>query len=151
MGRRSDRAEDRGARRRRSGGQARREREPGTDGAGRRREGGSPPRARAPVRGACLRPRAQPRPRRSARPLAATDGLSNADRQGTDEPRELAGSKVLDKLARRVAPASVKRRIAEREAEQEQREQAWREEQAARLKEQREKLAAGELVRCACC
>ena len=86
-----------------------------------------------------------------AQRLADTDGLPNADRQGIYEPRELAGSKVLDKFARRVAPASVKRRIAEREAEQEQREQAWREEQAARLKEQRDKLASGELVRCACC
>jgi ParB/RepB/Spo0J family partition protein len=86
-----------------------------------------------------------------AQRLADTDGLPNADREGVYEPRELAGSKVLAKLARRVAPASVKRRIAEREAEQEQREQVWREEQAARLKEQRDKLAAGELVRCACC
>jgi hypothetical protein len=36
-------------------------------------------------------------------------------------------------------------------AERERREQAWREEQAARLKEQREKLAAGESIRCECC
>ncbi|MGH3050127.1 MAG: hypothetical protein ACRDLK_08215, partial [Gaiellaceae bacterium] len=55
------------------------------------------------------------------------------------------------KLAAKVAPASVKRHQAEQEAEREQREQADQEEQAARLAEQRAKLAAGELVRCACC
>jgi hypothetical protein len=58
---------------------------------------------------------------------------------------------VLDKLARRVAPPSVKRHRAEQEAERERREQAWRDEQAAKLAEQRSKLAAGEPVRCNCC
>ena len=58
---------------------------------------------------------------------------------------------MLDKLAARVAPPSVKQRLAEREAEHEQREQAWREERAARLDEQRAKLEAGEPVRCECC
>jgi hypothetical protein len=83
--------------------------------------------------------------------LADTDGLPNADRQGVYEPQELATSKTLDKLARRVAPPSVKRRLADQAAERERREQAWRDEQAARLTEQREKLAAGETVRCECC
>ena len=78
-------------------------------------------------------------------------GCPNADRQGVYEPQELAASKVLDKLARRVAPPSVKQHLAEQEAERERREQAWRDEQAARLAEQRAKLAAGEPVRCACC
>ena len=86
-----------------------------------------------------------------AQRLADTDGLPNADRQGVYEPQELAASKTLDKLARRVAPPSVKRRLAEQAAERERREQAWRDEQAARLTEQREKLAAGETVRCECC
>jgi hypothetical protein len=58
---------------------------------------------------------------------------------------------VLDKLARRVAPASVKQHLAEQEAERERREEAWREQEAAKLAEQRAKLAAGEPVRCACC
>jgi hypothetical protein len=80
-----------------------------------------------------------------------TAGLPNADRQGVYEPQLLASSAVLGKLARRVAPPSVKRRQAEQEAEREQRERAHQEEQAARLAEQRAKLAAGELVRCACC
>ena len=62
-----------------------------------------------------------------AQRLADTDGLPNADRQGVYEPQELAASKVLDKLARRVAPPSVKRHLAEQEAERERREQAWRE------------------------
>ena len=86
-----------------------------------------------------------------AQRLVDTDGLPGVDRQGVYEPQELAGSAVLDKLARRVAPASVKKHVAEREAERERREQAWREDQAAKLAEQREKLAAGEVVRCACC
>jgi ParB/RepB/Spo0J family partition protein len=86
-----------------------------------------------------------------AQRLADTDGLPNADRQGVYEPQELAASRTLDKLARRVAPSSVKRRLAEQAAERERREQAWRDEQAARLTEQREKLAAGEAVRCECC
>jgi ParB/RepB/Spo0J family partition protein len=86
-----------------------------------------------------------------AQRLVDTGGLPNADRQGVYEPRELAGSAVLAKLARRVAPPSVKQRLAEQEAEQERREQAWSDEQAARLQEQRDKLAAGEPVRCECC
>jgi ParB/RepB/Spo0J family partition protein len=86
-----------------------------------------------------------------AQRLADADGLPNADRQGIYEPQELAASRTLDKLARRVAPASVKRRLAEQEAERERREQAWRDEQAERLNAQREKLAAGEAVRCECC
>ena len=86
-----------------------------------------------------------------AQRLVDTDGLPGADRQGVYEPQELAGSKVLAKLAKRVAPPSVKQHLAEQEAERERREQAWREEQAAKLAEQRAKLAAGEAVRCACC
>ena len=43
-----------------------------------------------------------------AQRLVDTAGLPNADRQGIYEPQELSGSKVLDKLARRVAPSSVK-------------------------------------------
>ena len=39
----------------------------------------------------------------------------------------------------------------EREAERERRERAWQEERAARLKQRREQLAAGKLVRCVCC
>ncbi len=86
-----------------------------------------------------------------AQRLVDTDGLPGADRQGVYEPQELAGSKVLAKLAKRVAPPSVKRHLAEQEAERERREHASREEQAAKLAEQRAKLAAGEAVRCACC
>ena len=86
-----------------------------------------------------------------AQRLVDTAGLPGADRQGVYEPQELAGSKVLAKLAKRVAPPSIKRHLAEREAERERREQEWRDEQAARLAEQRAKLAAGEAVRCACC
>ena len=43
---------------------------------------------------------------------------------GIYEPRELAGSAVLDKLAARVAPPSVKRHRAEQEADRRQAEQA---------------------------
>jgi ParB/RepB/Spo0J family partition protein len=86
-----------------------------------------------------------------AQRLVDTAGLPGADRQGVYEPQELAGSKVLAKLAKRVAPSSVKRHLAEQEAERERREQEWRDEQAARLAEQRAKLAAGEAVRCECC
>jgi ParB/RepB/Spo0J family partition protein len=86
-----------------------------------------------------------------AQRLADTGGLPNADRQGVYERQELAGSAVLAKLVRRVAPPSVKKYLAEQEAEQERREQAWRDEQAARLQEQRDRLAAGESVRCECC
>ena len=86
-----------------------------------------------------------------AQRLVDTEGLPGADRQGVYEPQELGGSKVLDKLAKRVAPPSVKHHVAEQEAERERREQAWREQQAATLADQRAKLAAGEPVRCACC
>lgn len=86
-----------------------------------------------------------------AQRLVDTAGLPNADRQGVYELQELSGSKVLDKLARRVAPSSVKHHLAEQEAEREQHEQARRDERAARLQEQRAKLAAGEPVRCECC
>ena len=86
-----------------------------------------------------------------AQRLVDTEGLPGADRQGVYEPQELAALNVLDKLARRVAPASVKRHLAEQDAERERREQAWREEQAAKLAEQRAALAAGQPVRCACC
>ena len=74
-----------------------------------------------------------------AQRLADTAGLANADRQGVYEPQELAGSTVLGKLATRVAPPSVKQHQAEKEAERELREQAWRDEQAARITQQREK------------
>jgi ParB/RepB/Spo0J family partition protein len=86
-----------------------------------------------------------------AQRLVDTDGLPGADRQGVYEPQELAASRVLAKLAKRVAPPSVKQHLAAREAERERREQEWREQQAAKLAEQRAKLAAGEPVRCACC
>jgi ParB/RepB/Spo0J family partition protein len=86
-----------------------------------------------------------------AQRLADTAGLPNADRQGIYEPQELSGSEVLAKLAKRVAPPSVKQHLAAEEAEREQREQAWRDEQAAKLQEQRNKLAAGEPIRCECC
>ncbi len=46
---------------------------------------------------------------------------------------------MLGKLATRVAPPSVKQHQAEKEAERELREQAWRDEQAARITQQREK------------
>jgi ParB/RepB/Spo0J family partition protein len=48
-----------------------------------------------------------------AQRLADTAGLPMADRQGIYEPRELAGSAALDKLAARVAPLSVKKHRAE--------------------------------------
>jgi ParB/RepB/Spo0J family partition protein len=86
-----------------------------------------------------------------AQRLVDTDGLPGADRQGVYEPQELAGSKVLAKLTKRVAPPSVKQHLAQQEAERERREQAWRDQQEAKLAEQRAKLAAGEPVRCACC
>ncbi len=86
-----------------------------------------------------------------AQRLADTDGLPNADRQGLYEPQELTDSKVLEKLARRVAPPSVKQHAAERAAERERSEQARRGEDAARLEEQRGRLTAGEPIRCACC
>ena len=86
-----------------------------------------------------------------AQRLVDTGGLPGADRQGVYEPQELAASNVLDKLARRVAPASVRQHRAEQDAERERCEQSWREQEAAKLAGQRAKLAAGETVRCACC
>lgn len=86
-----------------------------------------------------------------AQRLVDTSGLANADRQGVYEPQELARSQVLDKLARRVAPPCVKRHLAEQETEREQRERALHDEQAARLQADRDKLAAGDPVDCACC
>jgi ParB/RepB/Spo0J family partition protein len=86
-----------------------------------------------------------------AQRLADTAGLPNADRHGIYEPQELSGSKVLAKLAKRVAPPSVKQHLAAEAAEQERREQAWRDEQAAKLQKQRDKLAAGDAIRCECC
>ena len=86
-----------------------------------------------------------------AQRLADPAGLPNADRQGVYEPQALAASPTLDKLARRIAPASVKQQLAAREAERELREQAWRDERAASIQQQRDKLAAGESVRCECC
>jgi hypothetical protein len=44
--------------------------------------------------------------------LADTAGLANADRQGIYEPQALTGSAVLAKLAKRVAPPSVKQHLA---------------------------------------
>jgi hypothetical protein len=58
---------------------------------------------------------------------------------------------VLTKLAKRVAPPSVKQHLAAQEVEREEREKAWRDEQAARLAGQRASLAAGEPIRCECC
>ena len=58
---------------------------------------------------------------------------------------------MLAKLAQRGAPPSVKQHLAEQEAERERREQAWREQQAAKLAEQRARLEAGEPIRCECC
>src|SRR5262249_36079507 len=78
-----------------------------------------------------------------AQRLPDTGGLPGADRQGVYEPRELTDSAVLSKLAKRVAPPSVKQHLAAQEAEREQRERAWRDEQGARLAEQRANLAAG--------
>jgi ParB/RepB/Spo0J family partition protein len=86
-----------------------------------------------------------------AQRLADTSGLPIADRQGIYEPQELARSQMLDRLARRVAPPSVKGHLAEQDAEREERERAWRDEQAARLQAERDKLADGEPVDCACC
>lgn len=47
--------------------------------------------------------------------LADTAGLANADRQGIHEPHELATNAALDRLARKVAPASVRRHLAARQ------------------------------------
>ena len=58
---------------------------------------------------------------------------------------------MLDKLARRVAPPSVKRHLAEQEAERERREQQHRAEREPTLSDQRSKLATGEPIRCERC
>jgi hypothetical protein len=52
---------------------------------------------------------------------------------------------------RRSCARGRRQHLAAREADREQREQAWRDEQAARLAAQRAKLAAGEAIRCECC
>ncbi len=77
-----------------------------------------------------------------AQRLVDASGLPNADRQGVYEPQELTRSKVIDKLARRVAPPSVKQHLAEQAVERERAEQAARAAQDARLEEQRATLAA---------
>jgi ParB/RepB/Spo0J family partition protein len=51
-----------------------------------------------------------------AQRLVDTEGLPNADRQGIYEPALLASSELIGKLARRVAPASVKKHLTERQA-----------------------------------
>lgn len=86
-----------------------------------------------------------------AQRLADASGLPNVDRQGIYEPHELAASKVLDKLAARVAPPSVKKHLAAREAERKRQEQERRDEEAARLQAQRALLDSGGSVRCECC
>ena len=48
-----------------------------------------------------------------AQRLADTEGLPNADRQGVYEPELLARCELIDKLARRVGPASVRDHLAE--------------------------------------
>lgn len=48
-----------------------------------------------------------------AQHLADTTGLTNADRQGVHEPQLLASCELLDKRARKVAPATVRRHLAE--------------------------------------
>ena len=51
-----------------------------------------------------------------AQRLVDTEGLPNADRQGIHEPELLASSELIGRLVRRVAPASVKKHLAERQA-----------------------------------
>lgn len=48
-----------------------------------------------------------------AQHLADPTGLANADRQGIHEPELLASCELLDRLARRAAPASIRRHLAE--------------------------------------
>ncbi|MEJ7569200.1 MAG: ParB/RepB/Spo0J family partition protein [Gaiellaceae bacterium] len=48
--------------------------------------------------------------------LVDAEGLANADWQGIYEPQLLASSELIGKLARRVAPASVKKHLAEQQA-----------------------------------
>ncbi len=51
-----------------------------------------------------------------AQRLVDAEGLPNADRQGIYEPELLASSEIIGKLARRVAPASVKKHLAEQQS-----------------------------------
>ncbi|MGI8479614.1 MAG: hypothetical protein ACR2M2_07130, partial [Gaiellaceae bacterium] len=50
-----------------------------------------------------------------AQRLVDAEGLPNADRQGIYEPELLASSELVGQLARRVAPASVRTHLAERQ------------------------------------
>ena len=86
-----------------------------------------------------------------AQRLVETDGLPGADRQGVYEPQELAASTVLDKLARRVAPPRSNGTWPSRRPSASAASRHGAEQAAAKLAEQRAKLAAGEPVRCACC
>ncbi len=73
-----------------------------------------------------------------AQRLADTAGLPNADRQGIYEPRELATSAVLGKLAARVAPPSVKKHRAEQDANSERAERGPQDAQTARPQDEGE-------------
>jgi hypothetical protein len=73
-----------------------------------------------------------------AQRLADTAGLPNADRQGIYEPRELATSPVLGKLAARVAPPSVKKHRAEQDANREPAERGPQDAQTARPQDESE-------------
>ena len=55
-----------------------------------------------------------------AQRLVDTEGLPNVDRQGIYEPELLARSELVGKLARRVAPASVRKHLAERQTADDQ-------------------------------
>lgn len=55
-----------------------------------------------------------------AQRLVDTEGLPNADRQGIYEPELLAHSELIGKLARRAAPASVRKHLAERQTADDQ-------------------------------
>lgn len=55
-----------------------------------------------------------------AQRLVDPAGLPSADRQGIYEPELLAESELVGKLARRVAPASVRRHLAERQTADDQ-------------------------------
>ena len=99
-------------------------------------------RAEAPRRGDRRAQDAPARPRTRSRSSCACSSLSGSSTppacrtptgRASTSRRSWPRSPTLDKLARRVAPASVKQHLAEQEAEREQREQAWRDEQAARL------------------
>jgi ParB/RepB/Spo0J family partition protein len=52
-----------------------------------------------------------------AQRLVDTEGLPNADRQGIYEPQLLSDSRLIGKLANRVAPTSVKKHRADRQAD----------------------------------